>query len=263
MATTSNWNFFNRNVQSGLLEGRYLNAAFTLLAAGPPRLAAIGTGGTGSSVDVTSSNVAFPIGVVQNFNVGQSSQVLRLFEIGSERSYFIRGRTMGTIGLGRVMYHGPSLLRVLNAYQGGEFTDGTSFDSLYTEAETQRSLLNTTTNGTPQQGGKGNNKYFHNPGTENIWLDLASDVFSQPVGLMLLLRDSNNDTVGAFYFEYCMITNHGFAADSGGTILSENASIMFERVVPISAVDVVGLISNSGSAGVQDIINGSAIGSAS
>ena len=104
MATTANWNFFNRNVQSGLLEGRYLNAAFTMLAAGPPRLAAIGTPGTGG-VDVTSSNVAFPIGVVQNFNVGQSSQVLRLFEIGSERSYFIRGRTMGTIGLGLSLIH--------------------------------------------------------------------------------------------------------------------------------------------------------------
>jgi len=259
MATTANWNFFNRNVQSGLLEGRYLNAAFTMLAAGPPRLAAIGATGS-SGVDVTSSNVAFPIGVVQNFNVGQSSQVLRLFEIGSERSYFIRGRTMGTIGLGRVMYHGPSLLRVLNAYQGGDFANGGSFESLYDEAADQRSQLNTATTG----DSKGANKYFHNPGTENIWLDLASDVFSQPVGLMLLLRDSNNDTVGAFYFEYCMITNHGFAADSGGTILSENASIMFERVVPISAVDVVGLIANKASTAVTDIVGGEgAIGSAS
>lgn len=259
MATTADWNFFNKNVQSGLLEGRYLNAAFTMIAAGPPRLAAIGATGA-EGVDVTSSNVAFPIGVVQNFNVGQSSQVLRLFEIGSERSYFIRGRTMGTIGLGRVMYHGPSLLRVLNAYQGGDFVNGGSFEGLYEESADQRAKLNTSSTG----DSKGANKYFHNPGTENIWLDLASDVFSQPVGLMLLLRDSNNDTVGAFYFEYCMITNHGFAADSGGTILSENASIMFERVVPISAVDVVGLIANSESTAVTDIIGGTgAIGSAS
>lgn len=256
MASTSDWNFFNKNVQSGLLEGRYLNAAFTMLAAGPPRLAAIGATGS-EGTDVTTSNVAFPIGVVQNFNVGQSSQVLRLFEIGSERSYFIRGRTMGTIGLGRVMYHGPSLLRVLNAYQSGQTDQGTSIVSLYEEAENQQAQLNTARKGSAAS------PFFHNPGTKNIWLDLASDVFSQPVGLMLLLRDSNNDTVGAFYFEYCMITNHGFAADSGGTILSENASIMFERVVPISAVDVVGLINSSEATAVQDIINGDAIGSAS
>ena len=59
-----------------------------------------------------------------------------------------------------------------------------------------------------------------------------------------------------------MITNHGFAADSGGTILSENASIMFERCKPITAVDVVGLINNKQADSVQNIINGDAIGSA-
>ena len=253
MATTADWNFFNKNVQSGLLEGRYLNAAFTMIAAGPPRLAAIGGG---APTDATSTNVAFPIGVVQNFNVGQSSQVLRLFEIGSERSYFIRGRTMGTIGLGRVMYHGPSLLRVLNAYLGSATGDA-SFETLYSEAEGQQANLNTNQNGSAKGG-----RYARNPGNENIWLALASDVFSQPIGLMLMMRDSNNDPVGAFYFEYCMITNHGFAADSGGTILSENASIMFERVVPINAVDVVGLIKDAGSIESQGIIGGTAIGSA-
>jgi hypothetical protein len=252
MATTADWDFFNRNVQSGLLEGRYLNAAFTLIAAGPPRLAAI----NGADPTSPSASVAFPIGVVQNFNVGQSSQVLRLFEIGSERSYFIRGRTMGTMGLGRVMYHGPSLLRVLYAYLSGTTTNGDDITSLYEGASEQTASLNTNSNG----NAKGH-RYNNIPGTKNIWLDLASDVFSQPIGLMILMRDSNNDTVGAFYFEYCQITNHGFAADSGGTILSENVSIMFERAVPISSVDVVGLISNNDS--ISSIINGDAIGSAS
>jgi hypothetical protein len=251
MATTADWNFFNRNVQSGLLEGRYLNAAFTMIAAGPPRLAAINGGDLNPD-----ANIAFPIGVIQNFNVGQSSQVLRLFEIGSERSYFIRGRTMGTLGLGRVMYHGPSLLRVLYAYLNGTTEDGKEIKPLYDGAVQQTAQLNTNTTGK----GKGH-RYAHLPGNENIWLDLASDVFSQPIGLMIMMRDSNNDTVGAFYFEYCQITNHGFAADSGGTILSENASIMFERAIPINSVDVVGLISNSDS--ITDIIDGGAIGTAS
>jgi hypothetical protein len=255
MATTADWDFFNRNVQSGLLEGRYLNAAFTMIAAGPPRLAAL------SSADPTASNttsVAFPIGVIQNFNVGQSSQVLRLFEIGSERSYFIRGRTMGTLGLGRVMYHGPSLLRALYAYVGGSVKNGDVIDPLYEGAADQIGQLNTSN----LVAGNDGNRYNTNPGQQNIWLDLASDVFSQPIGLMILMRDSNNDTVGAFYFEYCQITNHGFAADSGGTILSENVSIMFERAVPISAVQVVSLIKNSGD--LTDIIGGNpAIGSAS
>lgn len=254
MATTATWDFFNKNVQSGLLEGRYLNAAFTMIAAGPPRLAAL----SGQDPEDANASVAFPIGVIQNFNVGQSSQVLRLFEIGSERSYFIRGRTMGTLGLGRVMYHGPSLLRVLYAYVNGSVVNGSSeIDALYTGAETQTAKLNTNST----TGNAKGNRYNNNPGNENIWLDLASDVFSQPIGLMILMRDSNNDTVGAFYFEYCQITNHGFAADSGGTILSENASIMFERAIPISSVDVVGLIKNSSDI-EGSIIDGAAIGSA-
>jgi hypothetical protein len=254
MATTADWDFFNRNVQSGLLEGRYLNAAFTMIAAGPPRLAALsGANPTGSG-----ASVAFPIGVVQNFNVGQSSQVLRLFEIGSERSYFIRGRTMGTLGLGRVMYHGPSLLRVLYAYVNGTLENGGTIEGLYDGAKDQTGSLNTNSTSGNAKG----HRYQTNPGNENIWLDLASDVFSQPIGLMILMRDSNNDTVGAFYFEYCQITNHGFAADSGGTILSENVSIMFERAVPISSVDVVSLIKDSDDI-KSSIIDGSAIGSAS
>ncbi len=208
MATTSDWNFFQKNVQSGLTEGRYMNAAFTMIAAGPPRLEALGT----ETLDLASgTDVAYPIGVVQNFNMGQSSQIMRLFEIGSERSYFMRGRTMGTIGLGRIMYHGPSLLRVLYAYSSGEYANKETFSSLY--LNNYNANLNTS-------GLANSKKEYGMPAGANdgnIWIDLASDVFSQPIGLMIYMKDSNNDTVGAFYFENCQITNHGFAADSGGT----------------------------------------------
>jgi hypothetical protein len=105
----SDWKFFNKNVQQGMAEGRYVNAAFTLIAAGPARLAAASGIGSQGTTELSAQDVSFifPIGVVQNFNLGQQSSVMRLFEIGSERSYMIRGRTVGTIGLGRIMYHGP------------------------------------------------------------------------------------------------------------------------------------------------------------
>ena len=254
MATVAEWDYFNRNVQSGLVEGRYMNAAFTMLAAGPPRLSAISTSDPAEAAE--GEQLAYPIGIVQSFNLGQTSQVMRLWEIGSERSYFVRGRTMGQLGLGRIMYHGPSLLRVLYAYLG-EGADGdtsTKFDALYTN--TARSQLNT--NSTSTYASK--NEYNFNPGYENLWLDLASDVFSQPVGLLLYMRDSNNDTVGAFYFEYCMISNHGFATDAGGTILTENAAIMYERMIPID-VSAVSLVADSSDI-ASSVIDGSAIGSA-
>jgi hypothetical protein len=84
-------------------------------------------------------------------------------------------------------------------------------------------------------------------------------VFSQPVGLLIYMRDSNEDTVGAFYLEYCMITNFGWATDAGGTILTENASVLYERMVPID-VKSVSLIRDS--ADIRGSIVGNTIGSA-
>lgn len=248
MATVDQWDFFNQNVQSGLLEGRYLNAAFTMIAAGPPRLAAATPLGGGTQN--LAANLAYPIGVLQSVNLGISSQILRIWEIGSERSYFIRGRTQGQLGLGSIMYHGPSLLRRMWAYLdvSKEFQGG---KQLYNnDANT---MLNTSRN----EGGK--QEYKLAPGYDNIWLDLASDVFSQPVGLLLYMKDSNEDVVGAFYFEYCHVANYGWNTDAGGTIMTENAAVMYERIMPIQ-VDSVDIIGDS--ADVQSIVGANVIGSA-
>jgi hypothetical protein len=249
MAKVNDWQFFNQNVQSGLLEGRYMNAAFTMVAAGPPRLAATVAGDL-SAVGEELGDIAYPIGILQSINLGINSQIMRLFEIGSERSYFVRGRTQGQVSLGRIMYHGPSLLKVLYAYLNTGFSDDGN-DQLY--ANSANALLNTA--GVP--GTKEN--YVLPPGYENIWVDLSSDVFSQPIGLLIYFRDSNEDTVGAFYLEYCMIANYGMSTDAGGTILSEQCSVMYERIVPID-IKAVSLIKNSDS--LEPIIGATVIGSA-
>ena len=244
MSSSSNWDFFNRNVQSGLLEGRYLSAAFTLIAAGPPRLEAISSG------EGELGDIAWPIGVLQSFNIGQNAQVMRVWEIGSERSYFMNGRVAGQIGLGRIVYYGPSLLRALYAYMKSE-TGPVQFQQLYQNSA--QMLLNTS--GRP--GGKV--EYDISPGHENIWLNLASDVFSQPIGLLVYMRDSNKDTVGAFYVEDCHVANHGLALDAGGTILTENASLLYERLVPVN-VQAVQLIKDS--TDIQSIVGSTVVGSA-
>jgi hypothetical protein len=247
--TLADWNFFNTNVQSGLLEGRFLSAAFTMIAAGPPRLSAASTVSPDSAA--IQADIAYPVGVLQSVNLGQNSQIMRLWEIGSERSYFVRGRTAGNVGLGRIMYHGPSLLRVLYAYLKSTSSEGAQFEQLYNN-DAQASL---NTSGT----GEGKGAYRRNPGYENLWIDLASDVFSQPIGLLIYMRDSNESTVGAFYLEYCMVANHGWATDAGGTILTENAALMYERMVPVD-MQVVKLIKNSDDAGLNEIV-GSTLGS--
>lgn len=233
----SEWSFFNNNVQQGMAEGRYMNAAFTLLAAGPARLSAAAN--VDNQLVGNEADFIFPIGIIQSFNLGQQSSVMRLFEIGSDRSYMIRGRTVGTLSLGRIMYHGPSLLRVLYAAAAGgmsseaEFFGSSQFNDLVANSQNTFSGLNSTTS-QANQGKK--DRYLYAPGEPdgNLWLNLASDVFSQPMGLGLFMKDSNADVVGAFYFEQCMVTNHGFGTDAGGTIMSENAAITFERMVPLN-----------------------------
>jgi hypothetical protein len=207
-----------------------MNAAYTVVCAGPPRLSQVGgpefLGAALSAGSGTEDMLAYPIGVIQNFNLSHNMQLSRIFEIGSVRSYFIPGRVMGQIGLGRVLYHGPSLLRVLYAY----YTDiipPTFIDPVF-------SNVGAATVANPHD-------VIIPPGYENIFLNLASDLFTQPVGLLLLMKDSNEDTLGAGYFESCYIPNHSISTDAMGTLIQEQAGVQFERLVPVNT-EVVGLI---------------------
>ena len=231
MARLSEWEPYTRYVQAGLVDGQFLNASFTLLAAGPPRLANVG-GATavGVSGDKAANELVFPIGIVQNFSLGHNRQFNRVWEIGSERSFFISGRTMGQLSLSRIMYHGPSLLRVLYAY----------YQDLFPPTLTP-SAIGANNLGAITVANAHNVKIP--AGFENMYLNLASDLFSQPVGMMVYFRDSNEDTMGTIYLEGCVIPNHSLTTDAQGTIIQENAGIQFERGVPVavSALALVGL----------------------
>jgi hypothetical protein len=236
MARFSEWQPYSKYMQSGLVDGQFLNASFTMLAAGPPRLANIGVNpmmGISASMD----DIVYPIGIVQNFSLSHNRQFNRIWEIGSERSFFISGRTVGQLGLSRIMYHGPSLLRVLYAY----------YQDLFPPTVIP-SVIGADNVGALTVANPHDVKIA--PGYENIYLNLASDLFSQPVGMMLYLRDSNEDTVGACYMESCYIPNHTLATDAQGTVLQENAAVQFERAyaVAVSSLPLVSLGATEGRA---------------
>ena len=136
---------------------------------------------------------------------------------------------MGQANLGRIMYHGPSLLRVLYAY--------------YQDA-TPPAMVETLLGGIAASTMPNPHDVKIDPGFENIYLNLASDLFTQPIGLLVMFKDSNEDTMGAVYLESCYIPNHTISTDAMGTIIQENVAIQFERAVPI-AVDVIGLITGN------------------
>lgn len=229
----SNWSPYENFVQAGLADGAYAHGGYTLLAAGPPRLADIGSAvalqGALASGGATANEMVMPIGIVQNFNLTQTRNFSRVFELGSERSYFISGRTVGQIGLGRVYYHGASLLRVLYAYFQDDI-GGVQLDPMYPN----------------QAAGLVANPHdvVIPPGYENIYINLASDMFSQPVGMLMYIRDSHQRTLGSTYFEHVVVPNHTWAVDSQGLMIQEQGALQYERLVPVAVTDVT-LVTNN------------------
>jgi len=236
-ATTSlnNWDFHNHHVQAELIGGEFVSAESTLIAAGPPRLSDItgvdpaATGGGGA---VTSGDLVYPIGVLENVGLSQSKQLQRIFEIGSSRSYFVPGRVIGSITLGRVLYHGPSLLKVLYAH--------------YKQTQGPLAFLNEP-NPFLQDGSANPNatlldipsvqRQLHrvrvNPGYDDFWFNLSSDLFNQPTGMCLYFRNQNDVTVGAVYLEECYVQGHQVSVSSGSVLIMEGASLQFDVLRPI------------------------------
>jgi len=232
MSKFSEWSPYEKYVQAGMVDGQFLNAGFTLIAAGPPRLANIGgaTAVAGALQGQAADQIVMPIGVVQNVNLSHNRTFNRIFEVGSERSYFISGRTIGQLSIARILYHGPSLLRMLYAYYE-DVIPPTVVNAVFPN-------FGTATVANPHD-------VVIPPGYENLFTNLASDLFSQPIGILMYVRDSNLDTYGAIYLESCYVPNHTWATDAQGVIIQESAAMQFERAVPVS-VSALSLISGIG-----------------
>lgn len=229
MATTSfsNWDFYNFNVQQELSGGQFVNAESTLIAAGPPLASQTGGGGQTGGV--------YPIGLLESVGIQQSKQLQRIFEIGSSRSYFIPGRVIGSLTLGRTFYFGPSLLRVLYAYYNHN-ANGINFGNLPAGAtkvvdgievlDPDAQLLDVVDPSTLHQ-------LRRSPGEDYFFIDLASDLFNQPTGMAIYFKDTNFVSVGAMYLEEVHLQGHQMSISSGSVLIMEGTSAQFDRVVPI------------------------------
>lgn len=234
----SDWSPYTGYVQSGLVDGRYVSGQHLLLAAGPPRLANIGgaaaISGAVKGGGQAANNIVFPLGLVQQVSVSNSGNFNQLFEIGSNRSYFVRGRSVGQIGLQRVWYHGASLLRTLYAYYE-DLIPPTVVPAMWANAGS-KAMSNPHDVVIP-------------PGYENFYLNLASDLFTQPVGQLLYIRDNNDAIIGAVYAECCVIPNNTFQTDAQSLLMQENVTMQFERLVPVEVSGLALITNNSTGSG--------------
>lgn len=198
------------------------------IAAGPPRLANIG-GSLAAAAQLNNGAEEFarPIGFIQNFSISQNMNLMRFFEVGSYRAFFIPSKVIPTASLSRIYYNGPSLLRAMYAYYQ-DLLPPTIVPSVFPN---NAKLVNP-----------------HNvvipPGYENVFMNLQSDMFRQPVGLLIYMKDSNDAVLGAFYMEQCFVQSSNVGWDSAGIVIQEGVSIQCERIVPI-AISSVALITGA------------------
>ena len=227
----SEWSPLGKHVQASAPDGKFASSKFTLIAAGPPRLADVGgsVASAGALTTGLANQVAMPIGFIQNWSLNQTKNFSRIFEIGSQRSYFIGGHSVGQVAIGRTVYHGPSLLRMIYAYYQNAFPP-----SVIEPVFANIGALNMANPHIVQLA----------PGYENIFLNMASDLFDQPTGLLWIIKDNDMESIGANYLECCVTPSHNIGTDSQGGVIQESSMLQFERIVPV-AVSMQALIKDT------------------
>lgn len=241
MANYLEWNWAGEHVQSEIENGEYLSSESTLVLAGPSRLTHLNSSGG------LTSNSIIPLGLVQNMSIAQSRSVGRLFEIGSKRAYFVPGRLFANFNMGRVMFYGPSLLRMLYAVApisavGGPLgpfgqelnkdpddagQEGVSIPTAYS-----RLFQSTPLQSAPGFGGTADEQ------NRDFYINLASELFNVPFGLILIFKDTRKRPYGAVYLEDCFIEAHNMGLDAGQVVVSEAVQGQFDSVAPIQLVTV-------------------------
>lgn len=238
---TSQFDFENSQVQKELLGSSFVKGETTIIAAGPPFLNYMGLvdyGVLGQPNNFVfgseaTSNAAFrgaaamggvpifPIGVVENANLGSVRELRRIAEIGSKRFHFVSGRTRSQVSIARVLFHGPSLLRVLYAYVDRErFDIGGKWSSLLTEADRLFPDID-------------NTKITKAPGYADFFCNLDSPLFDIPFGLLFYMEDSKGQPYGAFYCKEAYINSHQMNIGASATVIAEGVTVQFDEMVPI------------------------------
>jgi hypothetical protein len=217
------WNFRTQHVQRELDPQDFINAATVLICAGPPRLVSPGDLQGVTEGDAGSQRLSavyfFPIGIVENMTLVSNRQLQILFEIGSKRQFYIPGRVVPQISLSRTVFNGPNILRALYAYYPAELIPGRQANIVAPFPGAFKEILQC-----PVE---------ENPGSMDFFINLNSDLFDRPFGLMLIMKDECNRPYASFYLENAFINNHQLSVNASSTLVGEGTTIQFERIVPI------------------------------
>jgi len=77
------------------------------------------------------------------------------------------------------------------------------------------------------------------PENSDFFINLGSDLFDHPLGLMIYLRDAEDEPYGAFYLEDVYIQAHSFNINASSVLVAEGVSCQYDRTVPINIKSAV------------------------
>ena len=201
-------------------DGQSVSGEFVKIAAGPPTLRAPETG---SSTNM--SNIVWPIGVAQGLTFTSNIQQFTIYELGSKAEYNCTGRSAVQIGFGDIYLWGPNLLRLVYGWKK---------DNPPGALQDRWEVLWGDENASYQDDWT-----IHiSPGNRIFWMNVFSDIFSRPFGLLLLIEDNTETTLAAPYLERCFITAYGWDVDPNGILMRENLTVIPHNIKYVEVAEM-------------------------
>ena len=201
----SSWGFQNYQIER-LMDHAALTSAHpdnTLILAGPPRWETTAAQAVASE---SMLDTLLPLGMVQNFQVGQNIPVQPMMAVGSSRAFYLTGKPQGSVAIARLFCSGRNLLRALMT------------NSVRTPNTIDPSLLDDRAAYTP---------------SSTFYANLDSELFRVPLGLACYFYNKMHNALGAFYLELCQIQSWSIGFGAGQNMILENVTLLFDRLLPI------------------------------
>lgn len=171
-----------------------------LILAGPPRIP-----------DDGFKELLSPIGLITDVSFSSENGLRPMWELGTDQTYFTRGKTSYQLSIGAMVANKPSLMKLM----------------------TRQSPVQ----GEPDQNGAYPEAPDH---VGQFWANMDTENTAAPFGILMIFKtkggqntDNNGDLVSAMYLENCNIGSFAFNMSSQAVTLQENVSIMFDRMLAV------------------------------
>lgn len=169
------------------------------------------------------SRKATVVGLIQNLSLSQQRQILKFFEYGNEEYQMVAGKPRHNLSINRALFDGPSILKYIGyAYSESDQRGSPLFyrelmeDLGYTDGSNVRDV----------------------PGTSDFWLNLASELFENPIGIFVNVKQTmpNGRKVdyGGVFLENCLVSNHNISFSVDSRLLVEQLTMEVGRPIPLT-----------------------------